>query len=124
MARFVIKRWDGNGRTVDPSCRSGLIEDGVHYWQGAYIITEYDTDTMSEYERVELLTDLINHHDFYYEFSDDHRWWSAGRDNMWRIRTLGDTLDPVLVNQIWANKFGEMELFAPLYRIEEDETDS
>jgi len=24
--------------------------------------------------------DALDHHDFFFEFADDHRWWKSGRD--------------------------------------------
>ena len=32
--------------------------------------------------------DTLRYHDWYYEYSDDHRVWTNGRDNLARIRQI------------------------------------
>ena len=32
--------------------------------------------------------DMLNCHDWYYDFSDDHRVWRAGQENMQKLRLL------------------------------------
>lgn len=40
-------------------------------------------------------------HDLTYDYSDDHRSWSAGRASMAAIREAAKLLDPEAVRRIW-----------------------
>ena len=37
--------------------------------------------------------DMLNRHDWYYQFSDDHRMWSDGNKNDSQIKLLSDISD-------------------------------
>ena len=39
---------------------------------------------------LEYLENLLSKHDWYYEYSDDHRAWSKGRDQAEEIRRQSD----------------------------------
>lgn len=62
---------------------------------------------------VEAYTDMLKNHDWYYEYSDDHRYWSKGRnerDNiLWAQKKLSERgFDPEpLYNQYCPWKKGE-----------------
>ncbi|NDG31610.1 hypothetical protein EB118_16275 [bacterium] len=47
--------------------------------------TEYKLPTLSEFY------DMLEHHDWSYQYSDDHRYWRRGQQQMAEIRTAIDS---------------------------------
>lgn len=80
-----------------------------------YVTTRYDLDTMTEDEKVTLLKEMVNGHDFYFEYSDDHRVWKSGLRQRNRIRKIAESIqDKDLTNRIWRDRFGQYEGFTNL----------
>lgn len=87
---------------VDGCDYPAAVHDVFHIWE---------QKVESPWEKFER---LVKHHDWYYNYSDDHRYWSAGNSAAQEIRKLMDQLGPEAVkfyNQAcpWLNEDGTLK---------------
>ena len=84
----------------------------------SWVTESYDLSELHRDQLEQLLTDLVDRHDYYYMMSDDHSVWRAGTAAFDRIKKVASFLPADVANQIWEAKFGDFSLFHPLVKVD------
>ena len=94
---FLLRPWLGSVQASDQSPQPWRppvkLQQIIDLDRTAVMLNARPAPTLADYRAA------LAAHDWFYEFSDDHRVWGNGRNQEARLRLMAKTLDPDLT--IW-----------------------
>ena len=78
------------------------------YTKPPYFVWIYRNPVSYQDDDIEALKNLfqflVDHHDLYYMYSDDHRVWTSGRKSLERIKRIEERLPEDFVKRVWEER--------------------